>query len=177
MAILSWRISWMTTSRSVMWARSTSGRAPSISSNMRFWISAVSLKRPPTLCTISSLLSASIIVLNASRRFFLPDQIGDLRDRPVDVVVNDHVVKGPAAFGHPNLTLRPSEPFLDRLVTVPPAVAQAREQRRLVRRHDENHQCVRILKPHLQRALHVDLEQHVLPAGQVVERRVLGRAV
>src|SRR5438093_680425 len=41
--------------------RSTSGRAPSINSTTRFCRRAVSLNRPPTLLTISSLLSASII--------------------------------------------------------------------------------------------------------------------
>src|SRR3954463_9233247 len=107
MAILSCKISWITTSRSVWpsW-RSTSGRAPSISSNMRFWINAVSLNRPPTLFTISSLLSASIIlVLESSRRFLVTDQAGDLFHRPVHVIVNYHVVERAAALGHPDFAL------------------------------------------------------------------------
>src|SRR3954471_13845018 len=100
MAILSWRISWITTSRSVRLPRSTSGRAPSISSSMRFWIRAVSLKRPPTLFTISSLFSASIIfVLNASRTFVL-DELDDLFHGLVEVVVHDHRVERAAALGH-----------------------------------------------------------------------------
>src|SRR5205809_510409 len=103
----------MTTSRSVSpSSRSTNGRAPSISSNMRFWINAVSLNRPPTLFTISSLLSASIIVvLESSRRFLVTDQAGDLFNRPVHVVINYHVVERPAALGHPDLALGAAEAF------------------------------------------------------------------
>src|SRR5277367_3526508 len=99
MAILSWRISWMTTSRSVMLSRSTSGRAPSISSSMRFWISAVSLNRPPTLLTMSSLLSASIIDLDSSGTL-VPDDFGNLLDCLVQLIVDDHVIERPRALGH-----------------------------------------------------------------------------
>src|SRR4051794_24834972 len=113
MAILSCRISSITTSRSV-WPgrRSTSGRAPSISSIIRFWIRAVSLNRPPTLFTISSLFRASIIVqmLRCSYAggtcalqrpgLLVPNDTQDLGHRAVEVVVNDHVVERPAALGH-----------------------------------------------------------------------------
>src|SRR3954470_12117235 len=114
MAILSCRISSITTSRSV-WPllRSTSGRAPSISSIIRFWISAVSLNRPPTLCTISSLLSASIIfVLETSGGLLVTDQPRDLRHGAADVVVDHHVVERSAAFGHPDLAARAAESLL-----------------------------------------------------------------
>src|SRR6187549_590288 len=123
MVILSCRISWITVSRSVMvCVRSTSGRAPSISSSMRFWISAVSLKRPPTLFTISSLLSASIMcVLNASRTFVL-DDLDDLFDRLFQIVVDDHVVECPAALGHVDLALGGAEALLDVVRAIPRSV-------------------------------------------------------
>src|SRR3954469_9283685 len=99
-----------------MFPRSTSGRAPSSSSIIRFWINAVSLNRPPTLFTISSLLSASIIVrivlsaavflhlrnrerLNSTSSLVL-DNSDDLIDRLIQTVVNHHVVKRPRPFGH-----------------------------------------------------------------------------
>src|SRR3954464_13738373 len=114
MAILSWRTSWMTVSRSVQCgSRSTRGRAPSISSIIRFWISAVSLNRPPTLCTISSLLSASIIfVLKTSGGLLVSDQPRDLRHGAADVVVDHHVVERAAALGHPDLAPRAAESLL-----------------------------------------------------------------
>src|SRR4030095_14688905 len=92
MAILSWRISWMTTSRSVMLPRSTSGRAPSISSIIRFLIRGVSLKPPPSLCNILSLLY--------SPRALDLDDVLDLGHRAIQVVVEDHEVERPAALGH-----------------------------------------------------------------------------
>src|SRR5437763_7327116 len=109
MAILSWRISSITTSRSV-WPprRSTSGRAPSISSSIRFWISAVSLNRPPTLFTISSLFNASIIALNTSGSFVF-DDLDDLLDRAVEVVVDNHVIERVRPLGHVNLALGRAE--------------------------------------------------------------------
>src|SRR5689334_20928861 len=104
MAILSWRISWITTSRSVIFSRSTSGRAPSINSSMRLWISAVSLNRPPTLFTISSLFSASIITLDTSGSFVL-DDLDDLLDRAVEIVVDNHIVERARPLGHVDLAL------------------------------------------------------------------------
>src|SRR3954468_1847843 len=139
MAILSCRISWTTTSSSVMpLLRSTSGRAPSISSIIRFWISAVSLNRPPTLFTISSLLSASIIC--ACRLLVVPktrpenylqsarplvvDDCCDLVHRPFQVVVDHHVIERVAALGH--LDLAPGRPiaFFDVLGVIPTAIRQ-----------------------------------------------------
>src|SRR2546421_3488662 len=128
MIILSWRISWITTSRSVMLPRSTSGRAPSISSSIRFWINAVSLNRPPTLFTISSLLSASIIVvlefLN-SPDTFVPDNLGDLLDRAVEAVVHHHRIERARPLGHVNLALRGHETLVNVLGAVAPAILQS----------------------------------------------------
>src|SRR5258708_3167793 len=107
----------MTTSRSVRLSRSTSGRAPSISSSMRFWIRAVSLNRPPTLFTISSLLRASIMVLKCSRLLVF-DNPSNLGHGTSQVVVDHHVIKRPTALGHVNFTLCPPEPpgdVLDRV--------------------------------------------------------------
>src|SRR3954466_14850355 len=102
----------MTVSRSVRFSRSTSGRAPSISSSMRFWISAVSLNRPPTLFTISSLLSASIIASDSSGTLVL-DDFPFLLARAVEAVVDDHVVERAAALGHVDLTLGRAETLVD----------------------------------------------------------------
>src|SRR5438093_749815 len=127
MAILSWRISWMTISRSVMLPRSTSGRAPSISSSIRFWINAVSLNRPPTLFTISSLFSASIIALDTSGSFVL-DDLDDLLDRAVEVVVDDHVIERPRPLGHVDLALGGAKTLVDVLGRIPASVGQALHQ-------------------------------------------------
>src|SRR3954462_11019659 len=102
----------MTVSRSVRLSRSTSGRAPSISSNMRFWINAVSLNRPPTLFTISSLLSASIISLDTSGSFVF-DHFRNLLGRTVEAVVNHHVIERPRPLGHVTFTLGRTETFVD----------------------------------------------------------------
>src|SRR5438552_16697426 len=123
MVILSWRTSWITTSRSVMFPRSTSGRAPSISSSIRFWISAVSLNRPPTLFTISSLFSASIIALDTSGSFVL-DDLDDLLDRAVEVVVDNHVLERVRALGHVDLSLGGAEALVDVFRFVAAAVDQ-----------------------------------------------------
>src|SRR4051794_29630303 len=122
MVILSCRISWITVSRSVIaCVRSTSGRAPSISSSMRFWISAVSLKRPPTLFTISSLFNASIMcVLNASRTFVL-DDLDDPFDRLLQIVVDNHVIERAAALGHVDLALGGAESLVNVVDAVPRA--------------------------------------------------------
>src|SRR3954470_14948021 len=115
MVILSWRISWTITSSSVWpsW-RSTKGRAPSINSSQRFWMRAVSLKRPPTLFTISSLLRASIIVRSpfVVRSPFFEDGL-NFSDGVVEVVVHDVPVERLGALGHVDLALGGAEPAVD----------------------------------------------------------------
>src|SRR5439155_12339363 len=157
MAILSWRISWTTTSRSVMFSRSTSGRAPSISSSMRFWINAVSLNRPPTLFTISSLLRASIIELDTSRAFVF-DDLTDFLDRTVEVVVDDHVIESARSLGHVDFALGGAETFVDVLGAVPATVGEAMQECRLVGGQNEDEQGIGIAVPHLQSPLHVDFQ-------------------
>src|SRR5688500_12751732 len=112
----------MTISRSVRFPRSISGRAPSISSSMRFWISAVSLNRPPTLFTISSLFSASIIDSDASRSFgsSILDDLDDFRHRLAQLVVDHHVIERAAALGHVDLALGGAETFLNVVGAVAP---------------------------------------------------------
>src|SRR5205085_486799 len=141
MVILSWRISWITTSRSVMFPRSTSGRAPSISSSIRFWMRAVSLKRPPTLFTISSLLRASIILLDTSRTLVLDDP-DDLLDRLVHHVVDHEEVERMRALGHVDLALRGAEALEDVFLALAAAVRQALQKRRRVGRENEDQQGV-----------------------------------
>src|SRR3954464_5636362 len=155
MAILSWRTSWMTVSRSVQCgSRSTSGRAPSINSIIRFWISAVSLNRPPTLFTISSLLSASIIVLVVSSsssksrpenylqsaRPLVVDDRCDLVHRPFQVIVDHHVIERVASLGHLDLAPSRAIPLLDVFRMVPTSIVQPLPKCRPVRRQDKDEQ-------------------------------------
>ena len=81
------------------------------------------------------------------------------------------------AFGHVNFALGRAEPLLNLLLAVAPAVAQPLQQRRRIGRQDEDQQRVRVLKSHLQRALHVNFQQHIAAGGQMVQRRVLGRSI
>src|ERR1044072_4106517 len=109
-----------------MLPRSTSGRAPSINSSSRFWISAVSLNRPPTLFTISSLFNASIIVSFVSNPAgpLVPDNLHNFLDRAVQVVVNHHVIKCPRSLGHVHLALGRAESLVDIFGLVPAPVGQ-----------------------------------------------------
>src|SRR3954466_4902592 len=88
-------ISWITMAILSPVRRSTSGRAPWFRAIIRFWIRVESLKRPPTLLTISSSFSSSSIVGTPSTTVL--DQVTDqLLDRSVDVFVQDmHVVRVP----------------------------------------------------------------------------------
>src|SRR5688572_14039443 len=109
-------------------------------------MSAVSLKRPPTLCTISSLFNASIIsspnvLLNAARAAVL-DNLGDLVDHAVERVVHDHRVERAGTLGHMDLALGGHETLVNVVGTVAAAVAEPLQQCRLVGGQDEDHQGV-----------------------------------
>src|SRR4051794_24293406 len=171
MAILSWRISWMTTSRSVRPSRSTSGRAPSMSSSMRFWIRAVSLNRPPTLFTISSDLRASIIFVSLRSvraiavcfRSFPPvyspgakwvlqtpgafevNDFSQLFDRAVEIVVKDKEIEGAGTLRHGDLAAGNAEPLLDVLDLVAAPVNQPLHQGLAIGREDEDEEGVGVL--------------------------------
>src|SRR5262249_57206874 len=112
-------ISWITIDILSAPRMSTSGRAPWFSAIIRFWIRVESLKRPPTLLTISSSFSSSIMALARSTAVLDQDR-GKFLDRPVQVVI-DHlkVIIGRQGDltagrgqppGDPGLLLRPSSP-------------------------------------------------------------------
>src|SRR5437870_4294706 len=82
-------ISWITIDILSAPRMSTSGRAPWFSAIIRFWIRVESLNRPPTLLTISSSFSSSIMVVPRSTA--APDQDrGQLLDGPIQVII-DHL--------------------------------------------------------------------------------------
>src|SRR5258708_6561394 len=68
---------------------STSARAPWFKAIIRFWIRVESLKRPPTLLTISSSFSSSIMVSPRSTAVSQQDR-RELVDRAIELVV-DHM--------------------------------------------------------------------------------------
>src|SRR5262249_34283827 len=86
--IFSCIISWITIDILSAPRMSTSGRAPWLSAIMRFWIRVESLKRPPTLLTISSSFSSSIMVVRCSTTVLGQDR-GELLDGAIQVVVDD----------------------------------------------------------------------------------------
>src|SRR3954451_11812513 len=84
-------ISWITIDILSRPRASTSGRDPWFSAIIRFWISVESLKRPPTLLTISSSFNSSSIGKSASA--MVPGQDGgQLVDGFVEVVVGDLII-------------------------------------------------------------------------------------
>ena len=107
----------------------------------------------------------------------MPNNLENLLNRAVQVVVDHHVIESPASLGHMNFTLRGPEPFGDFVRAVAASGLQSLQQCRLIGRQNEDHQCIGILKPHLQGPLDVDFQQNVLSRGQVLEGRVLGRSV
>src|SRR5262249_41037656 len=99
---------------------STSGRAPWFSAIIRFWIRVESLNRPPTLLTISSSFSSSIMVVECSTTVLVQDG-GKLLDGAVQVIVDNlDVIKR----GQFQLAAGGAQPLLDRLRGVGAAVPQ-----------------------------------------------------
>src|ERR1700748_734115 len=113
-------ISWITIDILSAPRMSTSGRAPWLSAIIRFWIRVESLNRPPTLLTISSSFSSSIMVSPQSAAVLLEDP-GERVDRAVELVV-DHV--DIITRRHLDLCSRPGQPALNRGLVVGPSLAQ-----------------------------------------------------
>src|SRR5713226_8633252 len=82
-------ISWITIVIRSIPRESTRARAPWLRAIIRFWIRVESLKRPPTLLTISSSFSSSIMVPPRSTSGSQQDR-GELFACAVELVV-DHV--------------------------------------------------------------------------------------
>src|SRR5580700_383765 len=78
-------ISWITISSLSGVFMSTSGRLPAFNATSRFWIRVDSLNRPPTLFTIASSRSSSIISFSLHG----VENVAQLVDGPLDVVVDD----------------------------------------------------------------------------------------
>src|SRR5271157_2636386 len=87
--------------------RFTSGRAPPFIATRRFWISVDSLNRPPTLLTMASSRSSSIIATGLP---LVSQNCRDFFDRPLQVVVEDHVA---VSAGGLQFALRPLQPRAD----------------------------------------------------------------
>src|SRR5262249_33234887 len=113
-------ISWITIVILSTPRRSTSGRAPWFSAIIRFWIKVESLKRPPTLFTISSSFSSSSIECLSFKtiRAQGDDQVFDTT---VEVVV-DQLNIIPMGFG--KLLAGLDQPAEDRRLVVGPPTPQ-----------------------------------------------------
>src|SRR3954463_15554367 len=148
---------------------STSGRAPWFSAIIRFWMSVESLKRPPTLFTISSSFNSSSIEGSSSRTATVrPEGRQEFLDATVEVVIDELLVV-PVVLGELDPGL--AEPPQDRRLVLGPTQPQPRLQLPERRRPDEQEERRRGRAPNLQRPLHLDLEQHRPTRGQrVVDR-------
>src|SRR5436190_22466067 len=80
-------ISWITRVILSTPRRSTSARAPWLSAIIRFWIKVESLNRPPTLLTISSSFSSSIISAPVSTMVFNQDG-GQFVNRSIKIIID-----------------------------------------------------------------------------------------
>src|SRR4051794_38995924 len=114
-------ISWITIVILSAPRMSTSGRAPWFRAIIRFWISVESLKRPPTLLTISSSFNSSSIE-GSSSTTIRAQRRDEVLDATVEVVV-DQLDVVPLGLGE--LVSRPDEALVDRSLIVGPAEPQA----------------------------------------------------
>src|SRR3954464_1735320 len=80
-------ISWITRVILSTPRRSTSARAPWFSAIIRFWINVESLNRPPTLLTISSSFSSSIISAPVSTMVLNQDG-GQCVNRSIKIIID-----------------------------------------------------------------------------------------
>src|ERR1700679_2221804 len=113
-------ISWITIVILSTPLASTSARAPWLSAIIRFWIRVESLNRPPTLLTISSSFSSSIMVSPQSAAVLLENP-GKPVDRVVELVV-DHV--DIITRRHLDLSRHGRQPALDRRLVVARSLPQ-----------------------------------------------------
>src|SRR3972149_6153645 len=95
----------------------TSAGDPLIKATRRFWIRVESLKRPPTLLTISSSRSSS----SMREASALCQDIADLFDRVVQIVIDDLV---PIPVGQSQFAPSPSQPLLDGPLILRPSPAE-----------------------------------------------------
>src|SRR5262249_36350377 len=158
--ILSCRISCMTIDIRSPPLTSTSGFAPVFRATIRFWIRVDSLNRPPTLLTIPSSFRSSSI---GSPRKQTGDDRAQLAGRLVQVLVNDLIVKLRGGGEFPPGRLQPAA---DGRLVFAPAVAEPPLQF-LQGRIEKDRRVVGALTPYLLGPLHVDVEDHAPPCGQV----------
>src|SRR5271166_498932 len=93
---------------------STKARAPWFSAIIRFWIRVESLNRPPTLLTISSSFSSSIMI-DSTSTVVLNQDCRQLVNRPLQVVVDQMYV---VTLGQLELAPGVGQPPLDRRLVV-----------------------------------------------------------
>src|SRR5258706_15689358 len=87
------------------------------------------------------------------------------------------MVENAASLGHLNLALGGAEALLHFLIGVAAAIGEPLGQRVGIGRQNEDEQGIGILIADLQRALDVDLKEHVLPGHQIIQRRMFGGTV
>src|SRR5262245_9816360 len=147
-------ISWITIDILSRPRESTSGLEPWFSAIIRFWIRVESLKRPPTLLTISSSFNSSSIGDSASAAVLGQDR-GQLVDGASEVVVGDLII---IEAGLRDLASGVRQPPLDgRLVVGAAAPEPGLQHLHLgAGRVDEDEQGVRDLLPDDHRPLDVD---------------------
>src|ERR1700678_4380030 len=166
-------ISWITTVILSTPRASTSARAPWFSAIIRFWIRVESLNRPPTLLTISSSFSSSIMVSPQSAAVLLEDP-GEPLNRAVELVV-DHL--DIVTCRHLDLAPRVGQSALDGGLVVGPACSQPIFQRLEAGRLDEDQERLRHFLPNLKASLYIDHQDHTETVCHRQAHRLGGRPV
>src|SRR5579883_142762 len=166
-------ISWITIDILSLPRMSTSGRAPWFSAIIRFWIRVESLKRPPTLLTISSSFSSSIMALARSTAVLDQDR-GEFLDGPIQVVI-DHLYI--IMVGQGDLAAGGGQSPGDRGLIVGPSHPQAGLQDLEAGNLDEDQQGVGDLLTDLEASLDIDDQDHTQTLSQRPADRFGRRAV
>src|SRR5271166_1863521 len=129
---------------------STRARAPWFSAIIRFWIRVESLNRPPTLLTISSSFSSSIMI-DSTSTVVLNQDCRQLVNRPLQIVVDQMNV---VTLGELELPPGVCQPPLDRCLVIGAPGPH------------EDQEGARHFLTHLNPPLHVDHQDH---AGSLLQ--------
>src|SRR5271157_4831078 len=149
---------------------STKARAPWFRAIIRFWIRVESLNRPPTLLTISSSFSSSIMIESTST-VVLNQDCRQLVNRPLQIVVDQMNV---VTLGQLELPPGVCQPPLDRRLVIGAPGPQPPLEHVQTRRPHEDQEGARHSLTHLNPPLHVDHQDHAGSLPQCLAHR-LGR--
>src|SRR5208337_316214 len=149
---------------------STKARAPWFSAIIRFWIKVESLNRPPTLLTISSSFSSSIMI-DSTSTVVLNQDCRQLVNRPLQVVVDQMYV---VTLGQLELPPGVGQPPLDRCLVIGAPGPQPLLEHLQTGRPHEDQEGARHFLTHLNPPLHVDHQDHAGSLRQCLAHR-LGR--